>query len=395
MTDRIKPSHRKIMVQAVLFGFVFVLNLLLMRQGFGRQYEADFVQNTWLGGRLILDGQNPYDPTNWQTVKDTYLPRSDIFPHYIYPIWVAILATPFGFLSPFHALALWTTINIFLVYACLRLVYALTPNLLSKMDTIVLMILSLLFVPTLHLLLEGQYNMVLFFVILFSILKMQTKTSWLSGILLSLTMGKPQTSWLLVGAIFLWCITRKRWRELAGFLTASLVLWFGPLFIYPDWCVEWLTITREQSVRLVNITPSLWGVMRNWLPDDNFLSSTLTLSILLASAFWWFRKTKLPDTKLWEIAPLAMIGLITSFYGLLYEQVFLLFPFWLCWQWANSRLWRWVLVGWIFLLPIGLLSLLALNPPFNLVYAILQPVLLLPIYFFLKPQVSQSPEFTV
>lgn len=366
-------------------GLLLGLNLWLMGRGIGRLYEADFIQNTWLGGHVVLSGGNPYNAQTWQAAKDAFLPRPDIFPYFIYPIWVAILAAPFGLLPPLSALAMWTTLNLFLVYASLRLVYRLLRRRPAKADVAILLILALLFIPTLHLLLEGQYNLLLLYLVLTSVNRMRTRPAWISGLLLAFTLSKPQSFWLLVGALLWWALIRRRWPEILGFVGASAVLWLGPLLVYPNWWAEWLAITREQGLRLIEITPSFWGLAWQLRPDvATSLAFGLSLAAVAGAAWWWFRRAGQASTPPWEIAPLIMIGLLVSFYGLLYEQVSLLFPFWLCWQWAGRPFWRWVLVGWVWLLPLGEVALLALNPPYNQVFAIAQPLTLLPLYFYLR-----------
>jgi hypothetical protein len=374
-------------VSSLLMG----LNLWLVGQGFGRLYEADFVQNTWLGGHLVLTGQNPYDPAAWQSAKDTLLPRPDIFPYYIYPIWVAILAVPFGLLPPLSALAVWTTLNVLLIYANLRLVYHLLQRKLSNVEGVILMTLVLFFIPTIHLLLEGQYNLLLLFLILLSLVGMQSRPSWINGLLLAFALSKPQSFWLPVGALLWWALVRRRWSELLGFLACSAALWIGPLLVYPNWWTEWLDITREQSIRLLEITPSFWGLARQLTPSvATPLALGLSLVTIFGAGLWWFRRVGESSTYPWEVAPLFMIGLLVSFYGLLYEQVGLVFPFWLCWQWTRRSLWRWVMVTWAWLLPLGEVALLALDPPYNQVFAIVQPLTLLPLYFYLRYKQAET-----
>ena len=370
----------------VLAGLVLWLSLTLLERGLGRGYEADFVQNTWLGGHLVLSGDSPYDPAAWQAAKDAFLPRPDVFPYYIYPIWVPILAAPFALLSPLQALAAWTTLNLLFLLLSLKLVYRLAQRRLPAMEAIVLLLLSLLFVPTWHLLLEGQINMLLLLILLASMAGMQARSFWLNGALLSLALAKPQSSWLLVGAILWWLLVRRCWSEIIGFVGGSLLLWLGPLILYPDWWSRWLAITRVQSVYLMEITPSVWGLAFQWVPGHaRAVALGVSLVVLGITAWWWFRRVSMPGTELWETAPLSIVGLVISLYGLLYEQVLLLFPFWLCWQWANTRAWRWLLIGWSILLPLGALALLAANPPHGLIFAIALPLTLLPIYFYLKP----------
>jgi hypothetical protein len=178
---------------------------------------------------------------------------------------------------------------------------------------------------------------------------------------------------LLVLALLWWIVSHRRWRDLAGFGATSAVLWLGPLVRYPNWLTEWIEVVRWQGGYLVKTTPSVWGLAYQFVPGMAFAVALIASGIvLLVAAFWWGRRA--PQAAPSEIAPLSAVSLLVSFYGLPYEQVSLLFPFWTCWLGARTLTWRLVLVAWIGLLPLCLAALLALNPPWNLVFAIVQPI---------------------
>ncbi len=366
--------HRKL----IIVGAILAIGVSLIYVDFGRQHEADFVQNVWLGGRLVLDEEDPYDPQAWQAVKYTYLPRQDIFPRYIYPVWVAILAVPLAVLPPLGAFRLWTIINLALIPVALHLTSRLITYRLRFAEQLLLVMMSLAFAPLWHNLLEGQFSLLLVSLILVSLVNMQDGPPWLSGLCLAIAMMKPQVSWLVVAALLWWAFVHQRWYMLSAFAVTSVVLWLGPLSLYPDWLANWLATSQWQGVRLIEVTPSVWGFFHLIAPNSaSLLSPTVSALIVCFSALWWIRRAR--HVAPWKVAPLTMVCLLVSPYGLLYEQTALLFPFWLQWE-QSDRLWRWILLAWAVALPLVLLLLLALNPPWNLAFAIAQPLGLLLIY---------------
>ena len=363
----------------VAFLLLLALNLWLVSRGFGRLYEADFIQNGWLGGYLVAHGQDPYNATAWQAAKETFLPRPELFPRFLYPIWVAALCGILGLLPPLTALAAWTSVNILLLYASLRLCFTIANRRVRWLESGTLLVLALLFLPVLHGLLEGQYTILVLFLLLATVALMQRGSSYLNGIPLAVALLKPQSSALLVVALLWWAASHRRWRDLAGFGAVSAVLWLGPLALYPNWPSEWAEAARWQGVYLVKITPSVWGLAYQVAPGIAFPVALVASGLVLwVTASWWVRRA--PQAAPSEVAPLSAVNLLVSFYGLPYEQVSLLFPFWTCWLGARALTWRLGLVAWIGLLPLCLAALLALNPPWNLVFAIVQPISIIAIY---------------
>ena len=298
---------------------------------------------------------------------------------------MAIFAVPISLLAPLYALALWNTLNIYIIYLNITIVSRLVAAPKTRKETSIQMVLALLFIPTLHLLFEGQYNLVMLSLFLGSMLYAEARPNWLSGVLLAFTLGKPQTSWLLACALLLWLFWRKRWQPILGFWGCSVILWVGPLLYFPTWWRDWMEIALGQSVKMTHVTPSIWGVLAQLLPPStaNQWSLGLSLVVLIGLGVWWVRKVALPQTEIWETALITMVSISISIYGLWYEQVFLLFPFWLCWHWANAR-WRLILICWILIIPVSNLLWVLVSSPNNLVWAVLQPLSLVPIYIHLK-----------
>jgi len=241
------------------------------------------------------------------------------------------------------------------------------------------MTLALIFPPVLHGLLEGQYIFLLLFLLIAAAALMQHRSSLLNGIPLAVALLKPHLTWLLIAALLWWALSRRRWQDVIGFAAASAVLWLGPLALFPNWLSEWTGVAQWQGGRLVEITPSLWGLAHQFVPVVALpLALTVSGAMLLVAVVWWLRHA--PQAAPFEVAPLAAVTLITAFYGMLDDQVLLLFPFWICWERALSVGRRFLLIAWILPLPLCLVTLLVLNPKWNQVYAIAQPITIIVIY---------------
>src|SRR4051794_38844742 len=88
----------------------------------GTSVHNDFAQNVWLPSRLLLDGANPYHPTQAQVTAalGQYAGDFKVFNsgsefHYIYPLWMAMALSPFAMLPLVTATAIWRALNLLLL----------------------------------------------------------------------------------------------------------------------------------------------------------------------------------------------------------------------------------------------------------------------------------------
>src|SRR5262249_23668016 len=123
-----------------LGGFLVAL-LVCWQWGTTTSVHNDFTQNVWLPSRLLLDGHNPYYPTQEQvyTALGEYRSQFDSPTsrvnfhsggsyHFIYPVWVAIALSPFAALPLDWATALWRALNVLLlIWSAMTLLRASNP----------------------------------------------------------------------------------------------------------------------------------------------------------------------------------------------------------------------------------------------------------------------------
>ena len=372
----------------------FVLNMALVAWlAFGLDPHVngrDFIHNGWMGARLILNGQNPYDPDQ-QTVRDLAGPylstlRSEDGSGYntgdtynaVYPYWALLLQTPLALLDFPAALIVWTLLSGALLLAGLYLMLAAARQRLALMlspliwgaTLLVFGLISIFFQPTLLHLFLGQYSILMMFLLALLFATMNDGV-WIAPLSLALATMKPQLSALVVAIVLLGWLWQAQWRKVVVALGAMAALYLLPVLIAPNSFSGWFSVNflvQKQSTRLIPASSSWWGLCwqlaRPVLGDWWLLLATLLSLATLALLFNPLRRA-LAARDFMPVLPLAIIvTLLVTPYTIGYDQVILLLPAAWLWLmlWAQeglARILRLSLAVWLTILPLWQLSLVA------------------------------------
>jgi hypothetical protein len=85
----------------------------------------------------------------------------------------------------------------------------------------------------------------------------------LPGILLALTIIKPQVALPLLFWLFLWTLVRRRWRLLVSFTTALAVLLAATEWVLPGWFFHWKASLHNYT-GLTGTAPPLEHLLGHW-----------------------------------------------------------------------------------------------------------------------------------
>jgi hypothetical protein len=100
--------------------------------------------------------------------------------------------------------------------------------------------------PELEGLYAGQLGLLVGFALAAAILALIRKQFMIAGILLALTMIKPQMTLLALLYLFFWCAQqwRQRYKFIVAFLGTVMLLTAASLAVWPGWVGEWLGVLR-------------------------------------------------------------------------------------------------------------------------------------------------------
>jgi Glycosyltransferase family 87 len=376
------------------------------------EHGHDFIQNGWLPAKLILEGQNPYQPDQVvvHRLADPYMlpiaagdTEFNSGPEYnaIYPYWVLLLQVPLGLLEFPAALIVWTIVSGTLLLAGLYLSLAAARRMLGITFAppgwaglvLLLGLVALFFAPTLLHIYLGQHSIIIFFLLALLFVGLNSR-SLAIPVLIAITTMKPQLTALIIVAALLGWLLAQQWRKVAATLGSVALLYLAPLLFAPYSFSDWFSISflaQKQSTRLAPASSSWWGLAYHW--GARFIGSWWWLIALLLSALTLLLLIR-PLRQAWAardvrpVLPLMLIiTLLVTPYTIAYDQVLLLLPF--AWLWLRlpvarswGRIMQLCLLVWITLLPL-LLAVLAVDVVQSNYIKVFQSLALLGLYYLI------------
>lgn len=262
----------------------------------------------WAGGRLLLQGQNPYA---------TKVPSAAP---------VLLLLTPLAALPWLAASVLWAVANLVLAVGCVWLMLRLNGGRLGSLAGALCLALFAALIATRQTLELGQISLLITACVL-AALRLLGHRPWLAGVLLGVAVSK----YTLAFPLLLICLWERRWKpmlaaaltQLAALLAVALVARTNPVTIirhYLDLSTRILAQTQDYSVHLLSLG---WGA----LGDVALLLSSAALIVVLVAWYRW--SARRPVARHAELTRLTLLGALTmwSLYALYHGRQDVVFAF--------------------------------------------------------------------
>ncbi|MBN1570797.1 MAG: DUF2029 domain-containing protein [Acidobacteria bacterium] len=283
----------------------------------------DFIEY-WAGGKLTIEGANPYDPEEMLRVErlvDSSMPLTIMMWN---PPWTMSLVMPFSLLDYRTASILWLLMHMFIVMASggwLWHYYG------GKTETACLVALgALLFPPGLIALGNGQITPLMLGGVCAFLFMVGRGRYVPAGLAASVTFIKPHLSYLIWGAILLWSIHRKQWRVIIGAIFGAAGLMAAPLLLNPHICQQYLAAMVNYPPDYY-LSPTIGTLARLVLGWEKWWPQFAPNLIGIAWLVWYW----LPRRHDWNwkdhLPVVLSISLLTSAFGWLFDLVLFLIPF--------------------------------------------------------------------
>lgn len=249
----------------VLLGLLIAANIALARVLPGG--ELFFLR--WSGARAFLIEQiEPYSRTIAERVQEVAYGRQAFSSEYPYvlndPFYIVLLYTPLALIPDFSvARGMWMLFSEVALIGILYLAVQLAEWTPPRWLFIALMGLGLFSYFAFQSLLSASPAIILTFLYLSILFALRSFSDELAGALLFLTAYQWEAGGMFFLFMFLFIFANRRWRALAGFGMALVVLLFVSFLVYPGWTL-----------------PYLRGVLSDW-----YRSSNLTFGSILS--FWF------------------------------------------------------------------------------------------------------------
>ncbi len=322
---------------ALLLGALTFANYRFSTQAPGGN---DFLAR-WVGARAwVVDGRSPYDPqVSLESQQRIYGRPADPaqgedVAHFVYPLPSMIFFAPFGLLPYPLARALWMTlleVGLLLLPILSLRIHRWQP---SPAMLAVLLLFSLLWYHGVRSVIVGQFAVIEAVLMIGALFAIQRREDSLAGILLGLSIAKPQMPFLLIPFVLLWGISRRRWALVLTTLISIAALMTGSLVLMPDWPIQWMRQLLEYPSYTALGSPI--AILVDYLPrGGEFLTAVLTLLLLIYLIWEWILALRKDDR--WFQWTAAMTLVITNLIALrtattnfvvLIEALILIFAVW-------------------------------------------------------------------
>lgn len=316
----------------------------------------------WLAGRMILDGQNPYDETQYLAGHDAngmdWRPNN-IFP---YPLPLTLFCIPLGFFSMQTAYVIWQVVTLLLIALT---IYILLRHWQEKSHHNMLLpiFFFLLFWGPLYLTTHaGTISVFSLLVLLGAILLLENDKSLWAGIILALTMLKPPQGLTILLLAGVWFLARRDWKAIFGVALGGLVILIVGLIQDPQWIQKFLGAGDAVMARTLGVHSNVWAfaylACDGASPCSTLLGGTLSLSLLGgASLLLWRNQAK---WSAWEAMNVIIpVGFVSTIYLWAYDQLPYILPIvWIVGTLTQKQ--RNIILAFIFLILLDLISIFAI-----------------------------------
>ncbi|MDO9301906.1 MAG: glycosyltransferase family 87 protein [Anaerolineales bacterium] len=289
----------------------------------------------WLAGRMALEGENPYDETQYLAGHETHGIKwqpNKIFP---YPLPLAIFCIPLGLLSLPAAYITWQVVTLVIVaitiFVLLNHWQEAAPRRL-----LVPIFASMFFFGPLYLTLHtGSVGAFAMLAILGTILLLEKDKSLLAGMVLSLTILKPPQGLTILLLAGIWFLARRDWKAIFGVAIGGLALLVIGMIQDPLWIVKFSGASQAVMNRTLGVHSNVWAfaylTCGGASPCSTLLGGTLGLILLgLGGFFLWQAQPPVGNqSKLsaWEAFNVIIpIGFVSTIYLWAYDQLPYILP---------------------------------------------------------------------
>ncbi len=362
MKDTLKKIL-EILVPLIFLGGMIFVRTQLSFESF--DYKNSNFSFFWLAGRMLLDGENPYDQTQFLAGHATYgieWQPNKIFP---YPLPLAIFCVPLGFLSIKHAYILWTVVTLTIIAITIFILLRQWESAAHRRLLIPLFASMIFFGPlylTLHIGAIGAFTVAS---LLTAIRLLEKNKTILAGITLSLTMLKPPQGLTILVLAAVWFLARRDWKAIFGMAIGGVSLIMIGLIQDPLWIDKFRGASEAVMDRTQGVHSNVWGfaylICKGGAPCSMLLGGTLALILLGLGGFFLWQKAAPAKATVWEAFNVILpIAFVSTIYLWAYDQLVYIIPIvWIVGTLVERT--KSYVYAFLFLIMLDLFSLYALS----------------------------------
>ncbi len=358
-----KPSIQKslgILASLALIGGMIFLRAKISYDGF--DFQSSNFTFFWLSGRMLLEGENPYDEAQYLAGHTTYGIKwqpNHIFP---YPLPLAILCIPLGLMSLPTAYITWQVITLSIIAWVIFVLLNHWESPAQKRLLIPIFAAMFFFGPVYLTLHTGSVGALALASIVGAILLLEKGKSLPAGMLLSLTMLKPPQGLTILLLAGIWFLARRDWKAIYGVAIGGVALLAVGMIQDPLWLVKFRGASEAVMDRTQGVHSNVWAfaylACGGASPCWTILGGVSSLILLgLGGFFLWRNQSRLTAWEAFNI--IIPVGFVSTIYLWAYDQLPYLIPI----VWVIGALvqkYKSYLQAFVFLIALELVSFFAL-----------------------------------
>jgi hypothetical protein len=349
-----------ILVTIILIGGMIFLRAKISYKSF--DFQSSNFTFFWLVGRMIIEGENPYNESQYLAGHETYGIKwqpNKIFP---YPLPLAILCVPLGLLSLPTAYIVWQVITLLFIAWSIFVLLNHWEGSAQRRLLIPIFAAMFFFGPVYLTLHTGSVGALALLSLVGTILLLEKDKPLLAGTLLSLTMLKPPQGATILFLAGIWFLARRNWKAIYGIAIGGVALLVIGMIQDPLWLVKFRGASEAVMDRTQGVHSNVWAfaylACGGTSPCWTILGGAASLVLLgMGGFFLWRNQAKLTA---WEVFNVILpIGFVSTIYLWAYDQLPYVIPVvWVIGTLVQKS--RSYLYSFLFLITIVLFSLYAL-----------------------------------
>jgi hypothetical protein len=324
MLHALSSSRRMVLLVAALLLALAGLAAVVTRSGYSPKKLPlnDFVEY-WAAGRLVVTGENPYDPDRVQELEHEAGRTEDGILMWN-PPWVLPMVAPLGVLDVHFAFLLWRLFHLAVLALCAHLIWKLHDG--NPSMRIVALLVTFTFLPTWFALLIGQISPLLLLGAVGFLAMLRRGNDFAAGAATVLLSIKPHLAYLFWLVLLVWAVRDRRWRVLLGGALTGLALTGVALVLDPGVLAQyWYTFTHKPPEQYRS--PTLGFLLRLAVGGGSFRWQFLPMlpGLVWLAVHWWRHRGAWDWSE--QLPLLLLVSMLTAAYGAwMFDLVLLLLP---------------------------------------------------------------------
>jgi hypothetical protein len=275
----------------IILAIIIIIGLTWANYQYTSQHPGgnDFLSR-WVGTRyFLLKGQSPYSQETTNAIQQMMYGRAakpdEDQVLFVYPFFSIFIFAPFSIIGNYAlARALWMTTLELAIFGLAVISISLSRWKIPRVLLILFLVFSISWYYGIRPIINGNVAVICALAMGGIFLAIRSNHDFLAGLLMAITMVKPQMVILLIPYLIIWAITHQRWTIVWGFLGCLGLLVATSMLFIKDWIVQNLIQVLSYPNYTLPGTPG--AIFSEWLPGIGKQMGWGLTGLLLAILIW-------------------------------------------------------------------------------------------------------------